>query len=103
MNNQESNFKKILFWNLGIYLTISILEIIIVKRLSTEGDQAYHGLFFMIFSAFSVGIQISINLILSIYYFLREQKELGKSFLLSLLTILLIGFPLCFGGLLLGK
>ena len=103
MNNQESKFKKILFWNLGIYFAISIIEILIVKLLSSEGDKTYHGLFFMIFSAFSIGLQVFLNLVFSIYFFLHQRKDLGKSFLLSLLCVLLIGFPLCFGGILLGR
>jgi len=101
MVTQESKLKKILFWNLGIYFAISLLEILVVKLLSTEGDKTYHGLFFMIFSAFSIGLQVFVNLVLSIYFFLHQRKDLGKSFLLSLLFVLLIGFPLCFGGTLL--
>ncbi|MBK8397274.1 MAG: hypothetical protein IPL26_18815 [Leptospiraceae bacterium] len=98
----ESKLKKILFWNLGIYFTISLLEILAVKLLSTEGDGNYLGVFYMIFSAMSFILQIGINFILAAYYFIKDIKDLGKSFLVSAFVILLIGFPLCFGGLLLG-
>jgi uncharacterized membrane protein HdeD (DUF308 family) len=61
----------------------------------------YTGVFFMILSMMSVGLQVVVNGILSIIHFIKKNNELGKSYLLSLLIILLIGFPLCFTGLLL--
>ncbi len=102
MDNQESKLKPILFWNLGIYFTISILEFIVIRNLSAQGDQAYQGLFFMIFSAMSVGLQVGINFVVAAFYFIKDLKDLGTSFLVSALIILLLGFPLCFGGMMMG-
>lgn len=102
MVTQGSKLKKILFWNLGIYFSISILELIVVQTLSAEGGKTHHALFFMIFSAMGLVLQVGINFSLAAYYFIKDIKDVGKSFLVSALVILLIGFPLCFGGMMLG-
>lgn len=94
---------KILKLNLIIYFGVSIIELIIVMTTMYKPDDAYRGIFFMILSMFSIGFQIFIDAILSIFFFFTQKKELGKSYLLSLLVVLLIGFPLCFGGLFLGR
>ncbi len=100
---EKSNLGKIIKWNLIIYFGISAIELLIVTLTMNKPDDTYRGIFFMIFSFFSVGLQIIINVILSVRSFIIKNNEQGKSYLLSLLIILLIGFPLCFTGLLLGR
>ena len=98
---EKSNLGKFIKWNLIIYFGVSFLELITAKLMMGNTADGYTGVFFMILSMMSVGLQVVVNGILSIIHFIKKNNELGKSYLLSLLIILLIGFPLCFTGLLL--
>ncbi|HYG50517.1 MAG TPA: hypothetical protein VD905_06420 [Flavobacteriales bacterium] len=42
-------------------------------------------------------LHVFINLILGAYFYSTEKKELGKTFVLSAFTVLLVGFSSCWG------
>ena len=76
---------------------MSLCEIILIAITTEKADQHYNGLFFMILSMFSIGLQVAVNIILALVYYSKEDKERAKAFLLSFVVILLVGFPSCFG------
>lgn len=100
---EKLNLEKIIKWNLIIYFGISAIELLITELTMNKPDDAYRGLFFAILSFFSIGLQVMANAILSVRSFILKNNEQGKFYLLSLLVVLLIGFPLCFTGLLLRR
>jgi hypothetical protein len=86
--------KKIVGINLVILLVYTIL--IQVWEISGEGiDHA--GLATLIFMMIAIGAQVAINLIISVIYFLKNNSDLGKAFLLSTIVVLLVGFSSCWG------
>ncbi len=96
---EQSKLKTIIYWNLGIYFSITILEIVAAKGiLLLEPEGTFMGPLFMILSVITIGLQSLVNFVLSVTYFIKGNKDLGKSYLLSLLLITLIGYPLCFAG-----
>ncbi len=56
------------------------------------------GLTGMLGSAMLIAVQVSLNIIAAIYCFIKKDRQLGKSFLLSAGLVLLIGFSTCWGG-----
>jgi hypothetical protein len=75
----------IMTWNFIIVLIFSVSSFL----MSNDDGIGFAILF--------VPIQIVINFILSFYNFYIGKKELGKSFFLSALLLLIIGPSTCFG------
>jgi hypothetical protein len=94
---KDAKIKEIVYLNLILYLAFSILELVVVTLFILKLENKV--LSFMVMSMFSIGFQVFMNIIFSIHSFLNRNSEQGKSYLLSLLIILLIGCPLCFSGL----
>jgi hypothetical protein len=94
--------KNIIRWNLGICFGISILDFILVKMVFIgQSDETYLGILFLFLSLTTVGLQLLVNLALSIYFYVMKNNQLGKYFLVSLVVVFLIGVPVSFVGLLL--
>ena len=86
------NFKKIV----GINLLVLLIYTAFIYLNSIGQREA--GLEILVLSAFTIGIHVSINLIISITFFIKGDNELGKSYLAACGLVLLIGFSTCFGG-----
>jgi len=65
--------------------------------LPTRGG-GHNELGFAIGAMLVIGAQVLINLIAAEYNWYKGRKELGKSYLLSMFIILIVGFSACFGG-----
>ena len=85
-----NGLKKTGGFNLGILVVYTLL----FSALSKGKDWQ---LSFMILMAVLIGIQVVLNLIISIIFFVKKDKLRGKNFLLSALIVLVIGFSTCFG------
>ncbi len=90
---EEDKFKKILYWNLGIYFCYTTIGIILVK--SSTAKQPVDAVAFEIWSVCFMGIHLLLITMKFILLFSKREKELGKSYLLSFLLIILIGLPTC--------
>ena len=81
-------------WVGGGNLLILLLYTIIL-HLTPKGYNQSLGI--MIGMAFFISIQVGLNLLISLWFFVTKDKPLAKSFLLSAGTVLLIGFSVCLG------
>jgi len=94
-----NQLKKIVGINLLIILLYSVLI-----RLYADTSNLYEAEFFiLIISVYPVGIQVTINLLVSIVYFFKSNSDMGKAFLLSTIIVLLVGFSSCWGNVMLGE
>jgi len=95
---EENEFKKILHWNIGIYFGYSLFNIIMFMNFleAQDTNQNTDFYFFLKFSIYFLPLHALIDFIFFIYYFIQRQHEIAKAYLLSLLLILLIGFPICY-------
>ncbi len=78
----------------GINLAILATYFLLLKVSSKKND--YLGT--MLFMAFAIAAQATINAILSLTYFFSKRSDLGKAYLLSMGLVLIIGFSACVGG-----
>jgi hypothetical protein len=79
----------------GVNLMILLIYTILIFAFSSGSEK---GLGVLIGLAFCIAIHSGLNLIFAIVSFIQKFKEEGKSFLLSALLIVLIGFPSCWIG-----
>jgi hypothetical protein len=79
----------------GVNLIILLAYTILVFAFSGGSEK---GLGILIGLAFCIAIHAGLNFIFAIFSFIQKFKEEGKSFLLSALLIVLIGFPTCWIG-----
>jgi hypothetical protein len=86
-----SKLKKIAGVNILIIFAYSILPPIFLNN-TTNGEDSIGGVFLLIYA---VGLQVIINLIISICYFVNSNKEFGKLYLLIAGIVLLVGFSAC--------
>jgi hypothetical protein len=85
-----NSLKKIGGYNLLILLLYTVLVSIFSK-----GNQWQMNV--MILLAMLISLQVGLNLIISLIFFLKRDKIKGRNFLLSALLILVIGFSTCYG------
>jgi hypothetical protein len=88
--------KKIIWINLAILLTYTI---IIQYASEVQYDHQHKSLFVLVYSMYAIIAHLGLNLILTIGYYFKEDKDKGNAFLLSSLIILLVGFSSCWGSL----
>lgn len=88
---------KILRINLLILLAYS-LTILAINYSATSSGDPYAGIGFAIFMMGAIGLHTLINLILGIVKFVQKDKELGQSYLVSMLVVGVVGFSSCLGG-----
>lgn len=93
MNTQEPKLGKILMWNIGIYLVYTF-AIIFTSYFSMKTSQA-KSLTFILLSFLFMGIHLFFMAIAALTFLAKHEKQSAKAYLLSILVILLIGFPLC--------
>jgi len=78
----------------GINLFILIFYTILINATSTGSER---DLSVALGLATCIGIQVIVNLITAIIYFIGNNPPLAKSYLLSSGLVLLIGFSACLG------
>ncbi|MBK8397276.1 MAG: hypothetical protein IPL26_18825 [Leptospiraceae bacterium] len=100
---EESKLTKIIVWNIVIYFLLCILCIGIPKIFLSSSAKDYLPLAFMILCMISLGLQVLINFFLCGYYYLSGKKDLGLSFFISPLILLIIGVPICYSPFILSK
>lgn len=86
--------KKIVGINLGIML---IYTLVLQAWAQLSGEVEYMSLGVLIFSMYIIAAQVAINLVIAIGYFIKNNNDMGKAFLLSTLIVLLVGFSSCWG------
>jgi uncharacterized membrane protein YozB (DUF420 family) len=85
-----NDLKKTGGYNLFILVVYTILVSVFSK-----GNQWQMNV--MILLAMLISVQVGINLLLSLIFFLKREKVRGRNFLLSAFLILIIGFSTCYG------
>ena len=90
------NFGKIIGINLIILLVYSVLAYFIngTSGGSSGYDALGYGFILMVFLV----PHVLVNLIIAIVKFVRKEKELGSSYLLSMFIVAIVGFSSCAGG-----
>lgn len=86
--------KEILFRNVMTYMAVMVLFLIGSFLPFKNGENMIVS---MMAAAVLLGLLVLGNLVLSIIKFSKEDSVSGKAYLISLLLVLLVGFPLCFG------
>ena len=80
---------------------INLIILILYSLVSIFGmDQGAHGedLARLVLLVTFVGLQVIINFIISITFFIRQENDKGKAFILNCLLVLVIGFSVCYVG-----
>lgn len=90
---------KVLRTHLLVVLAYSLL-IMLVSYLTMRGGSGYNSpsLYFAFFMLYTVGAHLVVTLIIMIVKFVKGEKELGISHLISLFVVGIIGFSSCLGG-----
>ncbi len=91
-----NNLKKIVGINLIILLVFGL--IITIPFLTTkpvEYNGGFNSIGYVISYTFLIGLQSIINLLISLFFFITKNNEMGKAFLLSFILVLVIGFSSC--------
>ncbi len=83
---------------IGINLIILAIYAIISAAIASQDKSGYAGVGYGLFMMTLLAIHVGILLILSIVFFVRKDREKGKTYLISLFVILLVGFSACLGG-----
>ncbi len=92
------SLKKIAGINLAVLLAYSI----VIRIFSGGGGKQNESMGILIMSAFAVGIQVIICLLLAAVEYSNKSKESGRAWLLSSGIVLLVGFSTCLGNAALG-
>lgn len=85
--------KKIAGINLAFLVAYTILSGVVGI---TEKGQ-YKGIGALMLMAVLIGLHFGIAIVVSLYYFVRRNREQGRAYLLSALLVLVIGFSACIG------
>jgi len=85
-----TSLKKVAGINLATLVAYSILS-----NVGSTGNERQMQV--MVMMAFFICIQFGINLLVSVIYFIKGNRVVGRNFLLSSLVILVIGFSACWG------
>ncbi|PHN07156.1 hypothetical protein [Flavilitoribacter nigricans] len=90
---------KVLRIHLLVLLAYSIL-IMLFSYLTARGGSGYDtpALYYAFIMLYAVGAHAVITLIIMIIKFVKGEKELGVSHLISLFIVGVIGFSSCLGG-----
>lgn len=90
---------KVLRIHLLVVLGYSIL-IMLISYLAMRDGTGYNSpsLYYAFFMLYVVGAHLVVTLIIMIVQFVRGEKELGISHLISLFVVGIIGFSSCLGG-----
>ncbi len=87
--------KKIITVNL--FILVGLMSLFFFPSLSTKGG-SHNNLGFAIGAMIVIAVQAFVNLMAAGFYWYKNKKELGKSHLLSMFIVLIVGFSACFGG-----
>ena len=87
------NFGKILGYNMIIMLLYTV-GIHLTSRSEGRGNTS---LTILVTMMVPIGMQVLANLIISIVKFAQKDTRSGKSYLLSMFLVLIIGFSVCWG------
>ncbi|MEZ4992958.1 MAG: hypothetical protein R2824_21220 [Saprospiraceae bacterium] len=90
------NLGKILLVNLGVLLAYSIL--IFFGSKSGSSNDPYAGMGFGFGMILAIALQMLVNLILMIVKFVKNQREIGLSYLVAFFVVAVVGFSSCLGG-----
>jgi hypothetical protein len=85
--------KKIAGINLAILIAYTILSGLV--GINEKGQ--YKGLGALMLMAVLIGLHVGVAIVVSLYYFVRRNREKGRAYLLSALLVLVIGFSACMG------
>ncbi len=77
----------------GINLAILLLYMVLINVTSNGYERQ---LAVLVLAAFAIGIQVVLNFLIAIVLFIKKRPE-ARSFLLSAVLVLVIGFSSCFG------
>jgi len=91
------NFGKIIRINLLIMLAYSLIALAITWSAVKSGEP-YAGLTYALLMMYVIILHSLVVLIIMIIKFVKGEKELGMSYLLSLFVIGIVGFSSCMGG-----
>jgi hypothetical protein len=91
--------KKIAGINIMIIIIFSVLAQLYMYIDGYGGEHA--GLGLVVTSLAFLLAQGGINLLASIYFFLKDNSELGKIYLLSSVIVFVVGMSSCFGNIIL--
>ena len=82
---------------INLIILVGLMSLMFFPSLSTRGG-GHNELGFAIGAVLVIGVQVLVNLIAAGYHWFKNKKELGKSYLLSMFIVLIVGFSACFGG-----
>ena len=68
---------------------------ILVRMMVGHGSDAALGIAILLM--FAVAAHVLVNIILMIVYFVRGENEIGRTYLLNLFLVAIIGFGACWG------
>jgi hypothetical protein len=91
-----NNIKKTVGINLILLVLLALIITIpmLTDELPEDGG-GYNTLGYLIVYALVIAIQSIINLLVSLFFFISKNNEMGKAFLLSFILVLAIGFSSC--------
>ena len=91
-----NNIKKTVGINLIVLVVFALLFTIpFFTSKSDEEGGGYNSLGYVIGYALLIAIQSIINLLISLFFFVSKNNDMGKAFLLSFILVLVIGFSSC--------
>lgn len=93
------NLKKIV----GINLAIMLVYTLLMQAWAQSVDEHYISLGVLLFTMYIVGAHVVVNLVVSLFYFFKNNKDMAKAFLLSTVIVLLVGFSSCWGNAMLSE
>lgn len=86
--------KKILWLNLAILLIYTVIIQFVGKLQSSSHDKQ---LFILVMTMYTIMTHLGVNILFTILFFSKQDKEKGKVLALNSLMILLVGFSCCLG------
>ena len=79
----------------GINLLILFVYMILIYFTNSGGGEAE--LAIALLSSLCIGLQVFVNFVLGIVFFVKSDRVAGRAFLLSAVVVLVVGFSSCFG------
>ena len=76
-----------------------VYNLIVMGLIFADGSSSngYESLAILLILMNVVGLHTAVTVVISIVYFVKHNKDLGKAHLLAALVILIIGFSFCWG------
>jgi hypothetical protein len=79
----------------GINLLILFCYMVLIYVSNQGTGEAELGI--LLLAAFSIAVHVFLNFVLGIYFVFKQDKAMGRAFLLSAGIVLVVGFSSCFG------